>query len=76
MLDSGCSLTCVAKHLVSQSEYTGKTVNIKAFVKSAKPRTFPTVRIRLQLSGFDKFHVVAVYDDLEEDALLGVDLGK
>ena len=48
-IDSGCEVTCVAKHLVPTSAYTGKITLLKGYKASSQPESHPIAKVRLRL---------------------------
>ena len=75
-IDSGCEVTCVAKHLVPTSAYTGKTTLLKGYKASSQPESHPIAKVRLRLFSYDEVIEAAVVEDITEDVLLGSDLGR
>ena len=75
-IDSGCEVTCVAKHLVPTSAYTGKTTLLKGYKASSQPESHPIAKVRLLLFSYDEVIEAAVVEDITEDVLLGSDLGR
>jgi len=75
-IDSGCEVTCVAKHLVPESAYTGRSTLLKGYKASSQPEPHPIAKVRLRLFSYDKVIEAAVVDDITEDVLLGSDLGR
>ena len=59
-IDSGCEVTCVAKHLVPTSAYTGKTTLLKGYKASFQPESHPIARVRLRLFSYDEVIEAAV----------------
>ena len=74
-MDSGSDVTCVSKHLVDSSSYTGKATVLKSYKSSDASIRSPLAIVRLQVADFDKTVEVAVCDDMTDDILLGLNLG-
>lgn len=64
---------CVAKHLISPDSYTGNHALLLSYKRSDKGD--PLAKIRLQVGELDNKVVVAISEDLTDEALLGSDLG-
>ena len=71
-VDSGCSMMCIAKCLIPTYAWNMLLV---AFRKSSQLYVAHTAQVQLIIRDLDAMHEVAVCDDLEDDALLGFDLG-
>ena len=71
VVDSGSDVTCVSKHLVDSSSYTGKATVLKSYKSSDASIRSPLAIVRLQVADFDKTVEVAVCDDMTDDILLG-----
>ena len=71
ILDIGADITAVPASFISESQYTGETVDIN--VANAQGEKWKLARVRIQVDGFDGVQRVCVLPKDAQDVLLGVD---
>ena len=71
ILDTGADITAVPASFISESQYTGETVDIN--VANAQGEKWKLARVRIQVDGFDGVQRVCVLPKDAQDVLLGVD---